>query len=108
MKKVIIKVSDIKKQNTTQMKIRKTLSKYPLDKIDKVIFYIEDMFYPPKEREQWRKILIRLQRLVFDATYYKEMPYDDIYYIDIPEVEIKFGKQMKKTYIDSPLSIYIF
>lgn len=99
MNKLVVKVSDIKKQNTTQIKIQKTLSQYNLSKIDKVIFYIKDMFYPPKEKSQWIRIMERLQKIVFDETYYKEVYYNDKYMcIDIPEVEIKFGKQLKKLY----------
>lgn len=98
MSKVIVKVSDIGKQNTTQVKIQKTLSQYNLSKIDKVIFYIKDMFYPPKEKEQWKKILVRLQKLVFNETYFKELSYGSSTVVYIPEVEIKFGKQLKKLY----------
>ena len=99
MKKIIVKVSDIKKQNTTQIKIQKTLSQYNLSKIDKVVFYIKDMFYPPKEKRQWIRIMERLRRIVFNETYYKEVLYNDkCICVDIPEVEIKFGKQLKELY----------
>lgn len=99
MSKLVIKVSDMKRINTTQIKIEKTLSKYNLAKIDKVIFYIQDMFYPPIDKNKWRKILIKLQEIVFNKTYYKEMIFnDECVFINIPEVEIKFGKQLKKLY----------
>lgn len=99
MSKLVVKVSDIKKQNTTQIKIQETLSQYNLSKIDKVVFYIKDMFYPPKEKRQWIRIIERLQKIVFDETYYKEVYYNNKYIcVNIPEVEIKFGKQLKKLY----------
>lgn len=99
MNKIIVKVSDIKKQNTTLIKIQKTLSQYRLSKTDKVIFYIKDMFYPPKEKEQWKRVLESLQRLVFNETYWKELLiYGDTSIVYIPEVEIKFGKQLKELY----------
>jgi hypothetical protein len=98
MNKVIVKVSDIKKQNTTRIKIQETLSQYNLSKIDEVVFYIKDMFYPPKEKEQWKRVLENLQRLVFNETYYKELVYGDTPIVYIPEVKIKFGKQLKELY----------
>ena len=96
MKNLTIKISDIKRQNTTIVKLQKTLARYDLSKKDKVIFYIKDMYNPPTDKDKWKRILKLLQQLVFNATYYKDILFDDkSIMVNIPEVEIKFGKKLQ-------------
>lgn len=95
MKYKIIEISDKKRKNTTIKKIKETLSNYDLSKIDKIIFFVKDLYYPPIDLNKWIKGIMDLRWIVYEEAQYKEISVNHLFN-PVPEVEIKISKSLKE------------